>query len=211
MGSALYSREQRWVKTVNRKSICNAWRARLNWGLAACVFGLLAAPLAYADFELADAQGRRIVLKDDGTWRFADGKPASASAGAASAAASKDARLAQLELTRRIDAPGNCSFEFTLTNALPYEIRNIVPDFTVLRANGVEYLTQNVGFELIRPGDLRRRQLRFDGISCAEIATLKVSGGDRCEMNDLNRFSEGKGDCLARVRVLPSQLLKFEK
>ena len=90
-------------------------------------------------------------------------------------------------------------------------INDIVPDFTVLRADGVVYLTQNVGFELIRPGDLRRRQLRFDGISCAEIAVLKVSGGDRCEMNDLNRFSEGKGDCLARVRVLPSQLLKFEK
>jgi hypothetical protein len=172
--------------------------------MASLMMTLVAAtlPAAGADFELTDPQGKRILLKADGTWRYVDSKPA---------AAAKDMPQAELALTRRIEAPNSCTFEFVVTNALPYEIRNIVPDFTVLRGNGVAYLTQNVGFELIRPGDQRQRQLRFDGIACADIGTLKVSGGDRCEMAELNRFSEAKGDCLARLRVKPSPLLKFEK
>ncbi len=180
-----------------------AMRASLRSGLALMALSVAALPAARADFELSDAQGKRILLKDDGTWRYIDAKPA--------ADATKTTPQAELVLTRRIEAPGSCTFEFTVTNALPYEIRNIVPDFTVARANGVVYLSQNVGFELIRPGDSRWRQLRFDGITCADIASLKVSGGDRCEMADLNRFSEVKGECLARLRVRPSDLVKFEK
>jgi hypothetical protein len=179
-------------------------RASLKLGAALWALGLAAVPAAYADFELSDAQGKRILLKDDGTWRYVDAKPAAG-------ADAKDTPQAELALIRRIDAPDSCTFEFVVTNTLPYEIRNIVPDFTVARANGVVYLSQNVGFEFIRPGDKRQRQLRFGGISCADIATLKVSGGDRCEMADLNRFSDAKGECLARLRVRPSELVKFEK
>ena len=179
-----------------------AKRASLKSGLVLMALTFAALPAARADFELSDAQGKRILLKDDGTWRYVDAKPA---------ADAKATPQAELVLTRRIEAPGSCTFEFTVTNTLPYEIRNIVPDFTVTRANGVVYLSQNVGFELIRPGDSRWRQLRFDGIACADIATLKVSGGDRCDMAELNRFSEAKGECLARLRVRPSVLVKFEK
>ena len=81
----------------------------------------------------------------------------------------------------------------------------------MLRADGVTYRTLNAGFGSIRPGDTRRRALRFDGIECADVATLKVSGGDRCEMGELHKFSDVKGECLARVTLLPSTLLKFEK
>ena len=52
-------------------------------GAAAGALVLAAAwPLpALADFELDDAKGKRILLKDDGTWQY---KNATASAGAAS-------------------------------------------------------------------------------------------------------------------------------
>ena len=73
------------------------------------------------------------------------------------------------------------------------------------------YNAQTASFGRIRPGDQSRRALRFGGIACAEIARLQVGGGDRCEMGDLNKFSEANGQCLARVRVLPSSLLPFEK
>jgi hypothetical protein len=53
--------------------------------------------------------------------------------------------------------------------------------------------------------------VRFGGIGCADIARLQVQGGDRCDMGDLNKFSDAKGECLARVRVLPSEVLPFEK
>jgi hypothetical protein len=98
-----------------------------------------------------------------------------------------------------------------LTNTLPYEIGSLVPQFTVYRANDVAYNAQTASFGRIRPGDQSRRSLRFGGIACAEIARLQVGGGDRCEMGDLNKFSDANGQCLARVRVLASPLLPFEK
>jgi len=51
----------------------------------------------------------------------------------------------------------------------------------------------------------------FQLITCPEIARLKVVGGDRCSMGELDRFSPEKGICLERVRVVPSDLLPFEK
>ncbi|MDZ7591224.1 MAG: hypothetical protein U5L05_11185 [Rubrivivax sp.] len=175
--------------------------------LGALALVAMCLPAARADFELKDAQGRSILLKDDGTWRYLG----SAAAGAAASAPAKDQPQAELMLEQRLDVPGGCRFEFVLTNTLPYEIGSLVPQFTVYRANDVAYNAQTASFGRIRPGDQSRRSLRFGGIACAEIARLQVGGGDRCEMGDLNKFSEANGQCLARVRVLASSLLPFEK
>ncbi|MCU7369687.1 hypothetical protein PEC18_02055 [Paucibacter sp. O1-1] len=172
-------------------------------GLAALAGGAL------ADFELKDEQGRRILLKDDGSWRYVDA--AAPAAPAASAAPAKPLLQAELRLERRVEAPGGCRFELALSNKLDYEIRSVVPDFTVLRANDVAYMTQLTGFGPVRPGDEHRRALQFAGIGCGEIAKLQVHGGDRCEMGELNKFTESKGACLALLKVLPSDLLPFEK
>lgn len=172
----------------------------------------LACATAHADSEVRDSTGRRILLKDDGTWRYVDAQDApTAAAPAASAASAPAGPLAELQLVKRTDSPVGCAFEFVLTNRLPYEIRSLVPEFAAMRANGVAYTEHRVGFTAIKPGDTRRRALRFDGIACADIAKLQVQGGDRCEMGDLDRFSADKGACLARVRVLPFEGLKFEK
>jgi hypothetical protein len=179
----------------------------LRAGLAAALVGIVLLPNARADFELKDALGRRVLLKDDGTWRYLDG----AGKSPAPTAPGKDEGQAELLLERRVEAPGGCRFEMTLVNLLPYEIRSLVPDFTVFRANDVAYSSQLTGFGPVRPGDRHRRSTQFAGIACSEIAKLQVGGGDRCEMGDLNKFSEAKGQCLARVRVLPSELLRFEK
>lgn len=177
----------------------------LRAGLAAALLGAALLPSARADFELKDEQGRRVLLKDDGTWRYLD------AADKSPAAPAKDDVQAELLLERSVEAPGGCRFELTLINQLPYEIRSLVPDFTVFRANDVAYNSQLTGFGPVRPGDRHRRATQFAGIACSEIAKLQVGGGDRCEMGDLNKFSEAKGQCLARVRVLPSELLRFEK
>lgn len=180
--------------------------------LLGALLALAGAGGARADFELSDAQGRRILLKDDGTWRYVDGNAVSAEAAASAASApKKDDPPAELTLNDRRALGGGCAFSLTLKNTLPYEIRSLVLDFSVLRANGVAYRTNNMGFGTIRPGDQRTREVRFDGIACDEVATLKVSGGDRCEMGELHKFSDVKGECLARVKLLPTTLLKFEK
>jgi hypothetical protein len=186
------------------------YREVLRAWLAAILLGAALLPSARADFELKDAQGRRVLLKDDGTWRYLDGAGKSP-ASTVAAPPGKDEEQAELLLERRVEAPGGCRFEMTLVNLLPYEIRSLVPDFTVFRANDVAYNSQLTGFGPVRPGDQHRRSTQFAGIACSEIAKLQVGGGDRCEMGDLNKFSEAKGQCLARVRVLPSELLRFEK
>ena len=171
------------------------------------LFGSLA-PLsaAWADFELTAPDGRRILLKDDGTWRHVE-------AAGQDPATAKPAETGEAVLTleRRTEVGPNCRFEFRLVNNLPYEIENIVPFFAAYRANGVLYDTRSAGFVSMKPGNSQNRTVLFQGITCQEIARLQVVGGDRCEMGDLNRFSPGAGMCLARVRVVVSDIVRFEK
>ena len=170
-------------------------------------------PVAQADVEVTDPGGRRILLKDDGTWRVLDSQAPAGAAVAASAASGPAAtpEFADLRLLRRIDLPSSCRFEFELVNTLPYEIRSLVPLFAVHRANGVVYATESVAFGPVKPGDKIRRSLSVAGIACADIARLRVQGGDRCEMGELHRFSDAKGQCLEKVRLQATDLLKFEK
>ena len=165
---------------------------------------------AWADVEVRGPDGRRILLEDKGTWRYLDAPEAAASAPAGGASAPVQV-LAELRLLTRDDIPGGCSFVLALHNQLPYEIRSLVPEFAAQRLNGVAYASQGLGFGPVKPGDTHRRILRFMGIACPDIAMLKVRGGDRCDMGDLNKFSEPTGQCLARVRVVASDVVVFDK
>lgn len=157
---------------------------------------------AWADFELAGPDGQRYQLKDDGTWRRIDGKgePKAQQQGEA-----------VLRLEEKIERGRDCRLVFSLTNNLPYEIQNIVPYFSVYRSNGILHETASVAFQSIRPIDKIRGVADFTKINCADIARVQVSGGDRCEMRELTKFSDANGQCLARVRVLPSELARFDK
>jgi hypothetical protein len=63
----------------------------------------------------------------------------------------------------------------------------------------------------MRPGDTLIRDIDFNGITCQDIVRVQVAGGDRCDMGDLDKFSGVKGQCLARVRVVESDLVRFDK
>jgi hypothetical protein len=165
---------------------------------------------ARADFELTDAGGRRILLKDNGTWSYLDAATGPKEA-ASSAAPSVPEVQADLELSQRVDAPGGCRFALTLSNNLPYEIGSLVPEIAALRANNVVYASKLVAFASVRPGNKQTRQIQFEGIGCKDISRLQVLGGDRCEMGELNKFSDAKGRCLAMVRVVPSDLVPYAK
>jgi hypothetical protein len=167
---------------------------------------LLPLAAAGADFEVTAPDGRRILLKADGTWRYVD-----ADEKAPAVDKPKATGEAVLALERRAEAGPNCRFGLRLANNTNYEIRNIVPYFSAYRANGVLYETLSIGFYSINPGNNQYREVLFRGITCQEISRLQVSGGSRCEMGDLDRFSYVAGACLERVRVVPSELLQFDK
>ena len=167
----------------------------------AVIAGLGVLPAAWTDFEVKAPDGRTLLILDNGTWRAVTSASAATPAGA----------LAELQVTRRVETGESCTYTVTLINQLPYEIGSFVPDLAVFRTNGVEYASLSISFTAIKSGDRRQREAHFSGIACSAIARLQVQRGDRCEMGDLNRFSDANGQCLARVRVTPSDLVKFEK
>lgn len=158
------------------------------------------------DMVLTTPDGRKVVLKDDNTWAYQDeagsGKPQPV------VYMGPQAALQLLSMTKR---GSSCVLAFRFTNNLPYEIRHIVPYFAVTRANGVVHDTISAAFLSIRPSDAVEQSAEFSRIACDEIMRVQVIGGDRCEMDDLTKFSEANGQCLARVRVVGSDLVKFEK
>jgi hypothetical protein len=190
-------------------------RCSTHW-LAALGVVVLAVPAALADFEVKAPDGRRILLKDDKTWSYIDAEAAPGDkpkGGEQAAKADKPKQEGEAVLSLERRTPGNriCRFHVKLVNNLPYEIRSLVPEFSVYRANGVMYDSIFQGFAFLKPGDAQQREVRFNGIACEDITRVQVGGGDRCEMGELDKFSSVKGQCLERVRVVASDIVRFDK
>jgi hypothetical protein len=190
--------------------------SRLAWLvvlLPALLPGMVRAQAPGPDLEATTADGRRVLLKADGSWAFVPAASAAAASAVAPAASvpAVPAVPAELELVGRNPVPGGCHVHLSLHNKLDYEIRTLVPEFRIVRKGGPTYVEQSLGFGRLLPGDRQQRTLRVSGLDCAAIEKIQVTGGDRCDMGELHRFSEGKGLCLARVRVKPSELIGFEK
>ena len=184
-------------------------RRRHIWAAAGGV--LVAAGLAFparADFELTAPDGRRVMLYDNGTWRYGDATPKDQDG-----AAVKQDGEAVLTLERKIERGNTCRFVLRLVNNLPYEIRSLVPYYSAYRADGViiDTVSSASSFAAMKPGDTLIRDLDFAGILCRDIVRVQVVGGDRCDMGDLDKFSSEKGQCLARVRVVASDVVRFDK
>ena len=181
---------------------------RHHWVTAGAVLLLSAlAPWssARADFEVTAPDGRRILLKDDGTWRQVDATKEQPSEKAALVGEGV------LTLERMVEHGSNCQIGVRLQNDTNYEIRNIVPRFVVYRTNGIAYEARTLAFYSIFAGNNAYRETLFRGIGCKEIGRIQVTGGERCVMGDLDRFAFTGGACLDRVRVVPSDLVRFEK
>lgn len=168
------------------------------------VAGMTLANSVQADFEVTGPDGRRILLKDDGTWRYVQEKDG--------AVADKPKDGEAVLVLERMSARGNgCKLAVRLENKLPYEIRSLVPYYSVYRADSVIYDTSSgaQGFSSIKPGDAQSREIEFAGIACNEISRVQVGGGGRCQMGELDRFSATPEQCLARVRIVGSNLVRF--
>jgi hypothetical protein len=161
---------------------------------------------AQPDFEVSGPDGRRILLKEDGTWRYAEAKEEPSKENP------KETPAAVLRVEHRTAISDNgCSFTLALVNNLPYEIRQFIPTFAAHRSNGVVYDSVSTRYSSIKPGNSQTQEIVFRGISCQNIARLQVGGGERCQMGDLERFTSDQAKCLARIRVMESNLVRFDK
>lgn len=176
-------------------------------GRMVCLLAALAAGpgLAQAaDMILTTPDGRSVVLKDNGTWAYQEG-------GESEKPAEYTGPMADLRLERKTERGAHCRLTFSLVNNLPHVILHVIPNFAVYRTNGVLHESVSAAFQNVRPADRIERSVDFSRITCAEIARVQVMGGDRCEMGTLNKFSEPNGQCLARLRAVPSDILRFDK
>ena len=156
------------------------------FGSVLFVAGMTLASTVRADFELSGPDGRRILLKDNGTWQYVQPNDKERTPDK-----SKPDGEAILVLERTAEGGRGCQIAVRLENKLPYEIRSLVPYYSVYRANGVIYNTVSgaQGFASVKPGDKQSRVIEFEGIPCNEIARVQVVGGARCQLGELDRFS----------------------
>lgn len=160
----------------------------------------LLAPLgAGADMELTTPDGQRVLLKDDHTWEYVESE---------SVPRERAAVLTVLHVSPRQSA---CAIGLRLTNNQPFAIKNLVPRFSAYTRDNVEYQTVSVAFDSIRPTRDQYRKLAFSGITCSDIAYVRVHGGERCVMGPLTKFLSTSEDCLGRVFVDPSELIDISK
>ncbi|MGB0712299.1 MAG: DUF3157 family protein [Gammaproteobacteria bacterium] len=191
--------------------------------LGSALIALMALPTpTLAGFIIATTpDGREVRLKDDSTWEYLDGSSSTAPITAPAAggtrdnlaAAPKENDLARLDLTlERVDSrPSSCKLGIRLTNNAAYLVTSIVPRLTAWVSDGkIPYDTQSVEFSSIKPLRSEYETVKFFGIPCEKIDWLQVHGGDRCTLDNLDKFSPNKGECISRVKVIPNDQIEWK-
>jgi hypothetical protein len=167
-----------------------------------CRFVLLAflmIPVAHADTEILTPDGRRVLLKDDFTWKYL------------TQGAEDSAEHVLLSIEKMRPERKSCVFGLRLVNNMATRVKNVVPQFRAYNRSGVVFETVYQSFTNIKPTLSEYQEIRFSGIRCDEIERVQVVGADRCTMGELTKYSRAKGECLKLIRVQPSDLATISK
>jgi len=168
-------------------------------GLLALLAGALLSAGAHAQIDAVTADGKRVRLFDDQTWAYVD-EPADAAAPGL-----------RLEIESMRAERDHCVFGLRLHNNAAYTVVSLVPQFAAILDGGVVFDTVFVGFQSIKPTQSQYQRLIIERMACERIVQIQVLGGDRCNMDDLDRYSPADGACLRRVELVPSTLVRFVK
>ncbi len=169
-------------------------------GFAAAIWGLsLFAGAVHADIEALTTDGRRVLLKEDMSWHYLE------------EAAAEEEEHVSLTVVGKKTLPNGCKLGIELGNHLTVDIKTLVPQFSAYIGKNIRFQTVFKEFSRVRPTLTQYREIIFTKIRCQDIQYVKVHGGDRCNMGELNRFTPGKGLCLEKIRVVPSDIFKMIK
>ena len=149
--------------------------------------------------EVVTPNGKHVLLKDDFTWEYLEVEQLPAG------------ESAVLEVVNVKELGNTCDIGFRLTNNLPYKIKSLVPRFSVYTGDQLMFETRSKSFNSIKPTGSQYQKVRFIGINCKDIAHIKLHGADRCTMGPFTKFDSGEGECLKRVYVQESDLIKVIK
>ena len=169
--------------------------------LTGCLF--CAAPVTAGVITATTADGRSVRLHEDKTWEFVPSDEETAE--------DKPEPTLVLTIENKREFPNSCRFGLRLNNNSQYEVFTLVPKVSVYLSGDVRFETRVVGFNSIKPTKSQYKDVEFRNITCDMIESLKVHGGDRCDMDELNKFTPVKGECLARVQLVPSEFITWSK
>ena len=160
----------------------------------------LAAQLAAADITATTTDGRKVLLRDNGTWEFS-GKPQGGDG---------EPRAA-LTLEKKFDLARGCRLGLRLQNDLPAQIRTLVLRFTAFKEAQVAFETVSRGYSYIKPTVSQYQEISFRDITCAEISSVAVSAARNCHVGQLTKYSASEDRCLELIDVRPSDMLPIAK
>lgn len=132
-------------------------------------------------------------------------------AGASDEPGRQDGGAAVLSIVNATSQPTGCHVGLRLTNNLPYPIDMLVLDVSAYTAGDVVFEEIAVAFQGIKPTLSQYQRVRISGIACDKVTRLKVHGGDRCRMGPFARMSWDRGECLKKIVVEDSSLVRIGK
>jgi len=144
-------------------------------------------------------EGRRVLLRDDHTWEVIE-------AGQGDPSASAVISVANTRGLRNA-----CKIGLRLENRLGYNIKSLIPSFSVYTRDGILFETVSKSFSSIKPTRDQYRQVQFIGITCEDVGHVRVHGAEHCSMGPMDKFNEAEGECLSHIYVQESDLLKITK
>jgi hypothetical protein len=159
-------------------------------GMFACLL-MLSGALSHAEMELLAPDGKRVLLKDDMTWQYIEQTDASGSPD----------RYAHLSVAFVDGKAASCRIGLRMRNGLADGIDSIVLRFSAFTKDDILYETVSKGFHSLKPTNTQHQEISFSGVPCSDIKSIRVHGGDRCSIGELNKFSDAPGQCLGKVSV----------
>lgn len=155
---------------------------------------------ALADVTITAPDGRKVLLRDNGTWTVVEetegGEPR---------------RYAVLTLEKKEKLARGCRLGLRIQNDLSAQIRSLVLRFTAYKGGDTEFETVSRGFSFIKPTLSQYQEIQFRGITCDEITSVGVSGARNCHVGDLTKYSAEAHHCLNLVDVVTSDILPIAK
>jgi len=161
----------------------------------------LLTPLAGADMTATTEDGRKVLLRGNGTWDWYE--PA--------ADGDRVQPRALLTLEKKFDIARGCRIGMRLQNDLNAQIRTLVLRFTAYKGDEIAFETVSRGFSYIKPTVSQYQEVTFRGIRCADITSVEVFAARNCHVGELTKYSASAEHCLALVDVAPSDLLPFTR
>lgn len=154
---------------------------------------------AAQDINAVTADGRTVLLHNDGTWSFGD------------AASSDQAGKVNVLLANIRDTSSSCRVQLQYENLTDIFFGDFAPGVLMIDRSG--YAVGDgcgVGMENLRPNGIATCQVYASNVPCGDIDAVVVSGWQYCEI-DGRRDSSGR-ICDPYLNVVPSshevQLIK---